>query len=543
MRIRVRLGVLVAVLPSLLAQPAGGQPVMHWWEATAGSQVEEYLRVLQGAGKVQPYPMSLRGLALAEIEMLARTDSAHPWRAALEERGGSPSPFRIRRPELSVMFNSARPAGFNDGAVWAGRGMTASLQGGAIYQAGVLTVIAHPILFWSQNAAFPLIDTGHQDGRRFAHGRYGGAIDLPQRFGDGAYHRLDPGQSVVRLDLRGFATGISSENEVWGPATDLPLILGSNAPGIPRFFAGTSRPQAIWIGRLHTRMFIGQLAQSSFSPADPDRSRRLASGLVMVFTPRNFEVLEIGGARFFHRRWPEGGPGVREFLSPLGSFVKGLGSPLDTLADNEVSSLFFRLAVPGAAEVYGEFAKDDGSFAAHRGVVLRELVTHPDHNSSYLLGFRKVWSGAPRATAIRLELMNSRLSHLNRVHPQTPMYLHTQLAQGHTHRGQLLGAALGFGGAALVATVDSYHARGRWFARLIRDQAGADQTGVQRPDVVYSAFAGGSRFFRGWEGSMEVGLSAPVDGSAAMDAGGVHLRLGARPSVRWRTSPARMPGG
>src|SRR4051812_21683221 len=48
-------------------------------EATAGSEAERYLRVLQVAGAAPLYPWSLRAFSPAELDRLASGTAAHPW--------------------------------------------------------------------------------------------------------------------------------------------------------------------------------------------------------------------------------------------------------------------------------------------------------------------------------------------------------------------------------------------------------------------------------------------------------------------------------
>ena len=73
----------------------------------------------------------------------------------------------------------------------------------------------------AQNEKFELMQNGGGTGiQRFWNGLYPSNIDLPQRFGDKSYGRVDWGQSTVRADLFGVTAGLSNANMGWGPATD-----------------------------------------------------------------------------------------------------------------------------------------------------------------------------------------------------------------------------------------------------------------------------------------------------------------------------------
>jgi hypothetical protein len=524
---------LAAVAIAILggSSPASAQEGPGWHELTAGSRLEEYLRSLQVAHRAPAYPFTVRGFSPLELDRLTAIDSSHPWQGRLAPlaRGG----LRLRRPEFRVVANSGAPRDGNDGAIWTGRGMSVAAQAGLLYRSGPLSVIVNPVAFWAQNASFPLVENGRGGVHRFGHSRYHDVIDLPQRFGDTPYFGVDPGQSAVRVDSRGVALGFSTANEIWGPASELPLILGNNAPGIPRLFLGTSEPLDVWIGRVHGRVFWGSLAQSAYSSAPPDSGRRFASGLVVSFTPRGLPGVEIGGTRFVHRLWPDGGPSLRDLGTPFGTVVKGV-SPDSAPADNDLGSVFFRVVARGA-EIYGEFATDDLSYAAPAGIVARELLTEPDHVSAYMLGLRRVWTAeSGDLTALRIEVMNSRVTHLNRIRYQADMYIHLPLVQGHTHRGQLLAAPVGIGGEGAIVTLDRYTRRGRLGASIgrIGSLTSAEKAAVIHRDVVYSAALGGSGWRGPWELGVDVRGDAPVDRAARAMAGGVQLTLSARRGIR-----------
>ena len=132
------------------------------------------------------------------------------------------------------------------------------------------------------------------------------SIDRPQRFGNSAYARVDPGQTTLRLDWRAVAVGVTTANQYWGPASVFPIMLGNNAPGFPHAFLGTARPVDLWLLRIHGRLVWGRLSQSAFSPATAAAGVRFATGIVLVLIPRGIPGLELGFTRFSHQPWPRG---------------------------------------------------------------------------------------------------------------------------------------------------------------------------------------------------------------------------------------------
>jgi hypothetical protein len=505
-------------------------------EVTTGGEAERYLRVLQVAGIAPLYPWSLRGFSPREVDRLVPDSAGHPWAARLPP---ADSAHRARlamlRPELRGIYNTAYPQGDNDGAVWAGRGGTLSATAGFALRWGALSVRVEPVLFWAQNRSFALMPNGLGDSAQFRDPDNPGSIDLPQRFGNGAYWRLDPGQSTARIDTHGFALGVSTANQQWGPTADLPLILGTNAAGFPHAFIGTSSPWRVGIGRLHGRVVWGSLAQSPYSVVTGHGSRRLMTGVVAVFMPRGLPGLEIGGSRFFHTAWPEGGLTFSNLTEPFQSLFKaglaetGEGPDDRSSADNQLASAYARWVLPGAGfEAWAEFAREDHNWD------LEDFLLQPDHDAAYSLGARKVWRRGASLVSLRGEVLDAQPSNLVSVRRQTIFYRHAFELQGHTVRGQILGSPAAYGGAGSVLSLDRYTPRGRWTldwtrtrVRGLRD-APTDVRGSAGVDVVHSLgaeavlFRGGADLMLGARGSYELNRNG----------GGDAFNLGATAGVR-----------
>jgi hypothetical protein len=494
-----RLALAVAALSPLVlaAQPTAPREAPH--HIVAGSSDEDYLRYLQIAGIAELYPWSIREFSQPELARLAVARGSHPWSG----KGDFVDPasrlsFTILPVNAVLRYNSAFPYGSNDGAVWAGRGLTSALDLGFAFRAGPLSATFNPIVFSAQNRAFALQPNGSTT-NPFADPLFPTGVDRPQRFGTHAYSRVDPGESTVRLDLLGLAAGISTANMGWGPMENYPYILGGNAPGFPHAFVGTSAPAPIWIGRIHARVIWGELEQSAYSPVSGTSyysstletgTKRFASGVVAVFQPRGVDGLELGAARFFHSQWPKEGIPRSYFTKPFEAVFKiGLitppaspGGPNAGVDDNQLASVFARWVFPKSGfEAYGEYGHEDHNYDR------RDLVQEPDHSRTYGLGMRKVVSmDAEHLTAFRAEMINYEMPTLARNRGEGGIYIHGALPQGHTNRGQLLGsdAAVGSGGGSLIAW-DRYDRRGaisiNW-TRTMREQTGTFfSNGVTNP--------------------------------------------------------------
>src|SRR5688500_3234265 len=167
------------------------------------------------------------------------------------ERGAAVLPAYLR-----VAANSDYPRDWNNGAQWAGTGASASLNGGATFRWYWFEAAFAPLLTVQENLAYDL--TRYPDSTTYSayidrwHGRF---IDLPQRFGIGAFSTLDAGQSYARVRVAGWRAGVSNENLSWGPARRNPLLLSGTAPGFPHVFIETSRPNNVVLGTAELQLF------------------------------------------------------------------------------------------------------------------------------------------------------------------------------------------------------------------------------------------------------------------------------------------------
>ena len=96
--------------------------------------------------------------------------------------------------------------------------------------------------------------------------RFGGIVDMPQRFGSQPYQQFDPGQSSSHRHS-GWAPADHRQRGL-GPLVEYPFILGNNAAGFPHAFLGTARPLPI---------FIGCAAKGDIRAFDQSDFRRLRS--------------------------------------------------------------------------------------------------------------------------------------------------------------------------------------------------------------------------------------------------------------------------
>jgi hypothetical protein len=498
----------------------------------AGGDLENYLRYLQTLGVVPLYPWGARAFSPAEVGHLMPASSSHPW-AARYDFAARPS-FTWVSPAANARINTTFPFGYNDGPVWAGRGVTLDVQAGFAARRGVVSLTVAPMGFVAQNAAFQLRPNGQTGNLAYGDGTHWAELDRPQRFGNRVYARLDPGQSTLRMDWRAVAAGFTTANQYWGPATEFPIMLGNNAPGFAHIFLGTARPVDLWLVRIHGRLIWGRLGQSAYSPETAAGGVRYATAIVLDFTTRWVPGVEFGVTRFSHRAWPAGGPALDDLLHILRGSQAATNNAFP--GDNQLATAFFRWVLPHSGfEVYGEYGRDDYN------VDLRDFIQEPDYSGGYTLGFRKVTRRpGGRLLAVRAEVQNLQISRLAQGRGGVPFYIHSgDLRQGHTELGQLLGSEAGLGGAGSVVAVEAYSPRGRWtwsWTRILREQRG-DLASVAPPDPngsdVQHALAAERLWFRGrYDLLVRATAVYELNRDFQRDAFNLNLIVGARMGVR-----------
>ncbi len=119
----------------------------------SGGELENYLRVLQISGKTAWYPWSLRSFSGRELQKMLPSDTASlPWRLSSAKLT---SGLSVGSVDVRTVLNSAFPHGSNDGAVWAGRGLTASASAGVTARVGPVSLTLAPIAFIRNQRGLP----------------------------------------------------------------------------------------------------------------------------------------------------------------------------------------------------------------------------------------------------------------------------------------------------------------------------------------------------------------------------------------------------
>ena len=361
-----------------------------------------------------------------------------------EERGRS---TLWLAPELETTWNSGLPLSFNDGALWAGRGLNLRLTGGVRERWGPLTLVLAPELLYEQNRPFqalPYDPAADPPRSRWAHPFHPlpESIDWPIRFGDDPRLALGLGQSSLAVDAGPVRAGLATESLWWGPAIVNGILLSSQAPGFPHAFVSTARPLATPLGDVEATWILGRLSESEFFDLDPTNDLRTLSAAALTLRTAFDPGLTLGVARAVMAPLPPG----EDALGASLDFVRGVGQPNSAPPDSVVSAgpdqitdFFFRWAFPpGGFEVWAEWARfeEPESFM--------DFLEFPYHSQGFTVGLQWVQDrGFGSWLGVELEHTNTEPSGSWRHRRVWTNYSSRTVIQGWTHEGQVLGAAFG----------------------------------------------------------------------------------------------------
>jgi hypothetical protein len=365
----------------------------------------------------------------------------------------------------TAQSNSSYPRIMLNGLRWAGRGLSAEVGGGVAAAWGPVSAALAPRFSYQQNREFETLPVRLPGYSPYAWYWRPSNIDWPQRFGGDSFWWAHPGESYIRVDAYGAALGFSTETLRWGPARRNPLLMSGAAPGFPHVFLGTSRPVNIGIGDFSLELTWGHLAESDYFDGDETNDTRLLAGLVAGLELRWLPGLTLGFSRAYSRTLPPEGWSLGDYLTE--PFAQPLSNKFgDTFAaDNDMASIFARWVFPASElEVYGEFARDD----LWDGSV--HLLMAPEHSGAITFGLQKLQRLSSDLDDQRRLRVAGEITSLNFSDTQRAgtwdviFYTHSRVQQGHTHRGQLLGAPIGPSSDAQSLELDFL--AGTWLAGL-----------------------------------------------------------------------------
>jgi len=417
---------------------------------TIGSGWEDRLRTEQLLG-IAPHGAYL----LRSPESMAPDPRSGPNRVAVQ----------LLLPEVRFVSNSAIPFSLNDGLLWSGRGTNRLASAGLRIRYGPVTATYAPEFAWSENREFEILPWPLYLGRvgrdRFGSLWYseGGDIDLPHRFGDEPFSRRSMGQSSATIDAGPLVIGISNENQWWGPGLRNALVLSNNAPGFAHGFIRTSAPVRTRIGNFEAKWIVGGLRESAFFDTIPDNDLRSISGAAVTYSPVWDPRFTVGIARAVVGPADRSREAMSHSLRAFRSWERrdSVRQIAWEPATDQIFSLFGRWLLPAdGAEVYFEWARHE------LPVSFRDFLLAPHHTQGYTIGSQWARPLRPGVFRVQAEMTNVEQSTTFKQRPFDPFYTGRAASHGYTHRGQVVGAAIGPGSSSQWLAIDLLNDRFRF---------------------------------------------------------------------------------
>lgn len=434
-------------------------PVMAQADVSYNAKDEFYQRMLQVAGiSDNPASFSLRPVG-GDAQF-----QANPWNHIYRNhnsyvhRFGDFGGIALFDPAWFQSYNTTLPRGGDDGAIWQGRGYNTAFSTGFKLETGPLHVQFRPVVGMAQNRPFtlapydpPRIRTGgvNYESSEFAYRDFRGGIDFVQRYGDDTFSWFDLGESSVDLRYKGIMVSLSNRKIFTGPAHNVSLQFGYNAPGFRHLYLGTYQPIKTVAGNFEFAYIFGGIKESDYFTVNRSIGMLSVNSLVAVYKPWFSDGLTIGAVRTYFHPYPDSFDQYRTQAKKL--FEAGLrdalmdnGEPRGADPDNQLGSVFFRYVLADYGfEFYGEYGRND-----HNGT-WRDFRAQPNHHRAYTIGGTKTLSlPKDRLLAVNMEInqleaMRTALSRGNR--HLGGWYTHGSQVIGFAHNGQILGSAFGPG--------------------------------------------------------------------------------------------------
>ncbi|SKB93223.1 capsule assembly Wzi family protein [Daejeonella lutea] len=393
------------------------------------SSFSEYYRRSQLVGIVD----STISFALRPLSLSAISDTGtilRRQRHFIYGSTGSSNNFQILPVFWQQQYHGNPTINRNDGLVIPAKGYQTFISAGAFAKFGPLRVHLRPEFIFAENK------------RHEVKSYHTGGIDLPSRFGSGAYSQATWGQSSIGLEFDPVSVSFSNENLWWGPGIQNSLLMSSSAAGFKHLTLNTNRPVQTPAGYFEAQVVAGRLEGSDFS-TDLSDDWRYFSGFVFSYQPKWIPGLFLGLTRSFQIYHKDMDGSFGDIFPFLQAFQK-INTTEDIKRRDQLISMSGRFLMPVAkSEVYFEYGLNDHSYNT------RDFVMSPEHSRSYILGIQKLVPYRGRADEFiqfSAEITQMEQSVDRTIREAGEWYTHSEVLHGYTHRGEVLGAGIGPGG-------------------------------------------------------------------------------------------------
>jgi len=405
---------------------------------------------------------------LEELKAIGRSDrdvmadaaacSATPESVTVMSRGitttVSGRPFRLAlQPTIARgAFLSGLADPRDDGPAWYGRGANYYLRTGVSLDLAWLHVVAAPQVWHAENQSFSVFASADTSRSTFASPWYAFpySVDLPSRFGVKPVTQIDVGESAAWISVGPVDAGVSASTQRWGPGERGTLIISPDAPGVPRVFARTAYPIRTKAGSFSAEVFAGTLTESRYFDSADTNNLRSLEGWNLAWSPGDSSAFIVGLAHAAQRL------GTRFGSKRSSQPVRG---PM-----NQINEVYAQYRDPRSGiRAWGELGH------AGRLPTDRQLFTIPYQGIVYLVGAERALEMRAGTLLLSFEVANLEQPTDIRGGARQDFYTSSNIAQGWSQRGQVLGYSTGPGSDAQWVALDWISKR--WSFGVFTDRA------------------------------------------------------------------------
>ena len=436
------------------------------------SYLTDYLRTSQLIGKfksdisftLKPFDIGKNGVEINK-EIFDKEKYAPTVLSFLKENGK----IKILPIDYNIEFNSRHPYNRNNGSMIPNRGYQHIISGGIYAEIGPLSIQLKPEYLFSQNKDFEGFGEGPNGhypviwAKRY---KLWNKIDMPERFGEKSISKTLIGQSSIKLNFKGLSLGVSNENIWWGPSIRNSIMMSNHARGFKHITFNTTKPLKTKIGNFEWQVISGRLESSGYLPASSDiqyagtnvyvpkinqqgltNDWRYLQGYSITYSPKWISGLSVGFIRWVQMYsalvkgkywWLEGTPTWFPAFKNL--FRKNdISENYETQTD-QAAGVFLRwLWKDSKAEIYVDYNHNDSKNN------IRDLLLDSDHSRAVTVGLQKIFKINDDDYLFSWEWTQMEQTASRLLRNAGSWYEHSQIFDGYTNEGEVLGASIGPG--------------------------------------------------------------------------------------------------
>jgi len=349
------------------------------------------------------------------------------------------------------------PYNWNDGAMIPAKGLQRLTRFGVHTQWKFIELQLAPEIVLAENLDFDQFSLNLAQVHWKDYYRFYNFIELPERMGDKQYVQNFPGQSFLKFHYKKLALGISTENKWWGPSQRNSLLLSNTGAGFPHISLASQKPLDSKIGTFNFELITGALTNGKYTPPEPYKTfngnlmyvpkqneLRIINGFTLSYQPKWMNHLTLGVAQMY-MQYQKDMLYWQDYL-PIKNIVSKFNN--DRVEAPIILTEFnFKYIMPEVgAEMYGEFGWNLNQ------TTFRNWIIQPDKGFASVLGIKKTFATEKKyywellGEITQLQLLTRAEQFTTGVPPS--WYLGSNVRQGYTNDGQLLGAGVGPGGSA-----------------------------------------------------------------------------------------------